>query len=347
MSGLNYFASVLVGDELYVSSNKVPALYKIDLNNASTEKVLDFISRKNGNDNTHFSAFGDDKFIYFLPGNGKSIDCYNKKTGDLLIINDDYLAEYDAIGACKFENNIFVFPRHYKRCVLVIDSVTNKIIQKIDVQDNSASGDKETKCLKMCKRDNRVFLPIVDTKKIECFDLEKKTTSVHTLNIEDRFNGEIIAIENQVFIATASGIAIWNESNNIMKQIKVNFDDKNNYVEKMIHYGNKMIMVPHFWGNVKILTLNSLEIQDIEIDKSKLHINVENPWRDTKDALLWKNKLLITPVKYAETVIIDLENDSVSYVQYNVAIDYSTINGNIIQEGYGDLKDWINWLSVD
>ena len=94
--------------------------------------------------------------------------------------------------------------------------------------------------------------------------------------------------------------------------------------------------------NIKIIDRYNFEQKEIHIDKNKLNKNKDMPWRDIRESFVWRDKLIISPIKYEETIWIDLNSYEITYKKWEPLKVMSIQEDFLIHEiAENDLEDYI------
>lgn len=348
MGALTYYASVLNDNNVYVSNSRIPELYRINLLTGKTEYLGDFTGVYPDYENVHFMASKIMNKLYFWPNNNKYIDVYDMESSLFEKIEIPIEGEkYTVIGSVVLNDNIFIFPRYYNQPAWRMSIKDKGNIKKIDLKfsHNSEHSTNDTMALRICNIENKVYCPICDTNRLVYIDLLNEKEETILFNEGIKLSGDIITVEDDLWIGNINGIIIWNPVKGIVREINNCITDQEGSIEKLIRYKNKIVVVPHWYGNAKIIDINSLEKTEAVIDKEKLYFGINNPWRDTKEAFIWNDKLIINPVRYKEAIEIDMKTLDVNYRSFDADIcNFEKLTGKAVLETEGDLDSMLSWI---
>lgn len=351
MNNLSYYAQVVVGNELWVSNIRFNGLFKIDLESGGVVFIGKFPRYDMGNEELHLFAKKYRDKIYFFPKQSKGIDIYDLKKGTFTYVecetdrDNGYATAINAF--CFDENNVFVVPCYLNTPLQEFSLKKELIIRSIELQKSSkyVKNETNTRMLYACKARNEIFYPIKGTNKVGSYHSKEKKEKVYSIKGVKKILGDIVFDGKDFWINADQGIYQWNPYEGDLKFVCDCSSEKEGWIEQFIIYERVIICIPRWLNHIKIIDRQNFDQQEIQIDKSELNVNIDMSWRDVRESIIWWDTLIISPVKYKETIFVNLNNYRVVYKKWKF------LGTSYINEGFfaherikEDLQDFITAL---
>ena len=348
LNSLSYYAQVVIGEELWISNSRFNGLYKVNLESGKSVYIGKFPQYRLDNSELHFFAKKYGEKIYFFPKCASGIDIYDLETGDFSHVEcqtgsiNNYVTAIDAFRLD--EDNILIIPC-YSGMTLQEFSIKKKAItKKIELikSNQYVRNEANTMSLYACKMMNEVFYPLHETNMIGSYNLKKGNEKIYLISGVKSILGDIVFDGRNIWINADRGIYQWNPHSGDLNFVCDCSAEKEGWIEQFILYDQYIICVPRWLKNIKIIDRYNFEQKEINIDKNKLNKNKDMPWRDIRESFVWRDKLIISPIKYEETIWIDLNSYEITYKKWEPLKVMSIQEDFLIHEiAENDLEDYI------
>ena len=348
LNSLSYYAQVVIGEELWISNSRFNGLYKVNLESGKSVYIGKFPQYRLDNSELHFFAKKYGAKIYFFPKCASGIDIYDLETGDFSHVEcqtgsiNNYVTAIDAFRLD--EDNILIIPC-YSGMTLQEFSIKKKAItKKIELikSNQYVRNEANTMSLYACKMMNEVFYPLHETNMIGSYNLKKGNEKIYLISGVKSILGDIVFDGRNIWINADRGIYQWNPHSGDLNFVCDCSAEKEGWIEQFILYDQYIICVPRWLKNIKIIDRYNFEQKEIHIDKNKLNKNKDMPWRDIRESFVWRDKLIISPIKYEETIWIDLNSYEITYKKWEPLKVMSIQEDFLIHEiAENDLEDYI------
>ena len=348
LNSLSYYAQVVIGEELWISNSRFNGLYKVNLESGKSVYIGKFPQYRLDNSELHFFAKKYGEKIYFFPKCASGIDIYDLETGDFSHVEcqtgsiNNYVTAIDAFRLD--EDNILIIPC-YSGMTLQEFSIKKKAItKKIELikSNQYVRNEANTMSLYACKMMNEVFYPLHETNMIGSYNLKKGNEKIYLISGVKSILGDIVFDGRNIWINADRGIYQWNPHSGDLNFVCDCSAEKEGWIEQFILYDQYIICVPRWLKNIKIIDRYNFEQKEIHIDKNKLNKNKDMPWRDIRESFVWRDKLIISPIKYEETIWIDLNSYEITYKKWEPLKVMSIQEDFLIHEiAENDLEDYI------
>lgn len=321
MKKIACFAYVKDGDDLWISHFKFNGLYKINLSSGNVAFMGRFPNHSGQEKALHFCGKKYGSKLYFFPQNTDSIDIYDIATGEYcseMIPIKDKIFQKVIVEAFQYDDTCVLVPRFADIPLMILSLSENKIIECINLPESNqkASEDSKNLTLYACMIDHVIYFPVKDTNCIGSYDLDKREEKVYILSELEKIVGDFKFDGNDIWFNADSGIYKWNPNTNMLKFVCDCSSEKEGWIENLVIHEDLVICVPRWLNNIKIINKNTLKQTNIKIDTDLLHGNIDTPWRDIRGSFIWNNELIILPVRYKETICVDLTDFKVRLKEY-------------------------------
>lgn len=324
MDSLLYYAQVLIGDELWVSNIRFNGLYRIEISSGNAVFVGRFPHHNWDYEELHMFAkrYGDK--IYFFPKKSEGIDIYDLKKGIFTYVqceadrDNGYATVIDSFYSNEDKGSIIVVSCYQKTPLQELSLKKEEFVRKIELKKSNicVKNESNTRALYACKMQDEIFFPIHGTNKVGSYRLSTKKEEVYSIERLKRIQGDIVFDGRDLWINADRGIYQWNPYEKKLKFVCDCSSEKEGWIEQFLLYDQVMICIPRWLNHIKIIDRQNFGQREVIIDRSVLSKKNDIPWRDVRESIIWKNTLIICPVKYKETVCVNLENYEVSYKKW-------------------------------
>lgn len=321
MKNIACFASIHSNNDLWISHLRFNGLYKADLCSNNVEKIADFPNIDVGADGLHYCGkkYGDK--LYFFPQKSRGIDIYDLSTGEFSQVEiplGDNKYGRTIIDVYEYDDTAVLLPRFKGMPIIIFSMNKGEIIDTLQLLEANKYGSEDTNDLILysCKVDDKIYYPIRNKNCIGSYDIKKREEKIYILDGINKMMGDIEYDGSYFWMNSDDGIYRWKLECNSLERICDCRDIRQSWIEHFILYENKMICIPRWLGDIKIINIKTLEKEIIPIKVSELHGNIDTPWRDIKDCFVWGQRLVILPVRYGETIFVDLDTHKISYTRH-------------------------------
>lgn len=193
-----------------------------------------------------------------------------KRGGDSLIIFDltefqcryiplqcDYSAWGNFVAFEQYGSDFYIFPR-YGNKIYVLNTIKNEISEIEDYFD----GVTELQCA--CRAGNEVWMLPCKVGVIGCYDLADRKMMIYKLGKKIEDCVDAVLVDESVYILNHFGIICrWNTHDMELSEIKTLEKEppKENMVRRILHAGNKLIILPALAEEIKILDLLTSKVE--------------------------------------------------------------------------------------
>lgn len=341
MKKIACFAYVNDGDYLWISHFKFNGLFKIDLKSDEVSFMGRFSSCGEEKSQLHHCARKHGSKLYFFPQNGDYVDIYDIETEKFFDVKIPIMyKQYQKtiINTFMYDDMHIMIPRFVDIPVMIFPSEAPQKIEKIDLTESRKcirNGSMDL-TLYACIVDDTIYFPIKDTNCIGSFNVREKKENVIILEGLDKIVGDIEYDGENIWISANDGIYKWFPQDNSLVKVCDVASNREQWIEKIIVYKNNIICVPRWLNKIIIIDKESLQHESISIDTDKLNQNVATPWRDVRGVFVWNEKIVILPVRYSETIFIDLNSFHIDYKTYVSNQCMYSLNRVTVMEQNGD-----------
>lgn len=319
---LSFYAQVVLDKELWISSSRFNGLFRINIESNEITFIGRFPQHNVGDAELHLFAkkYGDK--IYFFPKCSKSIDIYDLKTGKFtsVVCSANRLNRYvTAIDAFLLDKDTLLIVPCYSGMPLQEFSIRKEeIIRSTELKETNqyVKNEANTMSLYACKVQDEIFYPIHGTNRIGSYNFKKKTEKIYLLKGLKKILGDIVYDGSDLWINADQGIYQWKPYNNSLKLICDCSSEKEGWIEQFILYKQELIGIPRWLNKIKIIDRSDFSLKEVYIDKFFLSKNQDMSWRDVRESFVWRDKLVISPIKYKEAIYIDLNNYKIECKKY-------------------------------
>lgn len=348
LNSLSYYAQVVIGNELWISNARFNGLYKINIESGESVFIGKFPQYRLQYEELHLFAkkYGDK--IYFFPKCAQGIDVYDLNTGSFTYVEckagsiNNYVTAIDAY--CIDEDKVLIVPCYSGMPLQELSIKKETIVRRIELKKSNECVRNETNTMSLyaCKIQDEIFYPIHGTNQIGSYNLRKEKEKIYSIGRLKSILGDIIFDGSDMWINADQGIYQWNPYSGNLNLVCDCSSEREGWIEQFILYGQSIICIPRWLNNIKIIDRQSLRYKEIHIDKFVLSKNREMPWRDVRESIVWRDHLLIAPIKYKETICIDLSSYEITHKRWKSLKDMSIQEEFFIHENEReDLRDYI------
>lgn len=353
MKKIATFAYVRDDDTLWISHFRYNGIFKIDLCTEHVEHVGSFTNHDVGDSELHYSAYKCDNLLYFFPQYCNSVDGYDISTGECFCIEIPGMKNKNGkaiIETFVYNDTMIMIPRYKDVPIMFFSLKERAIVECVELDEvkRYVSEDSKDLTLYACMRDSVIFFPIKDTNYIGSYDLKRKKEKIYIIDGVKDIKGDIEFDGTHIWLNADSGIYKWNPDVNELQFVCDCISEKEGWIEKFILYKNMMICVPRWLNNIKVIYINTLDAKNVPISTALMHNNVDIPWRDVKGCFVWKNMLVMLPIKFSETIFVDLETFVVTYK--NIVLDeYIPLMNKIAlkEQNNGNVFDFLSYIQQE
>lgn len=319
MNSLSFYAQVIIGNELWVSNTRFNGLFKINIESGKIMFIGRFPQYNPGDEELHLFAKKYGHKLYFFPKCSKNIDIYDLKTEKFTYIEckKNHMNGYaTTIGAfCSGEDRVLTVPCYSNMPLQEFSIKKETLIESFELKklNQNIKNTANAMVLYACKMHNEIFYPIHGTNQVGSYNLRAKKEKIYSINRLKRILGDIAFDGHNIWINADQAIYQWNPNNGSLKLACDCLSEKEGWIEQFIIYNQNIICIPRWLNNIKIINIQTFTYKEVHIDKSKLSININMPWRDVKESFVWRDYLIISPIKYKEAVFINLNNNEIKY----------------------------------
>lgn len=319
LNRLSFYAQVVIENELWISNSLFNGLFRLDLESGRIRFAGSFPQHNPEDGELHLFAKKYGEKLYFFPKCSKSIDIYDLKTGEFTYVEcrantrNGYVTAIDAFPVD--EERIIIIPCYSQMPLQEISLKREAVIRRTDLIKSSRCVQNETGTMSLyaCKMGKEIFYPIHGTNKVGSYHLEEKKEKIYSIKGLERILGDIISDGNDLWINADQGIYQWNPYADKLKFICDCLSVKEGWMEQFILYRKKVICIPRWLGSIKIIDRETFGYSEVHIDRPLLNTGREMPWRDVRESFVWRNNLVICPVKYREAIWINLDSYHITY----------------------------------
>lgn len=322
MNCLSFYAQVVFNNELWISSSRFNGLFRISLESDEITFIGRFPLHHSKDAELHLFAkkYGDK--IYFFPKKSKSIDIYDVKTGVFTYVVcsanrlNGYVTAIDAFPSDK--DTLLIVPCYAGMPLQEFSIRKEAIIGNIELKkaNQNVKNETNTMALYACKVHDDIFYPLQGTNRIGSYNFKKKTEKIYSLKGLKKILGDIVYDGSNLWINADQGIYQWNPYTDNLKLICDCSSETEGWIEQFILYNQKIICIPRWLSKIRIIDRLSYSLEEVDIDKSLLCRNRDMPWRDVRESFVWRNNLVISPIKYKEAIYMDLDNYKMDHKKY-------------------------------
>ena len=321
MKKIACFAYVKDGDDLWISHFKFNGLYKIDLASGDVVFMGRFLHYGEKESQIHSCAQKYGNQLYFFPQNADNVDIYDISTGEFCSVKlpvKDKVLQKVIVETFRYDDTCVMVPRFADIPLMILSLSDNKTIECINLSESNKRVKEDSKNLTLyaCEVNHVIYFPIKDTNCIGSYDLDRREEKIYILSEIEKIVGDIKADGNDFWINADNGIYKWNPNTDMLKFICDCSSEKEGWIENFVMHGDMVICIPRWLNNIKIIDKKTLKQADIRIDTNSLHGNIDTPWRDIRGCFIWGNELVILPVRYKETIFLNLDSYQISLKEY-------------------------------
>ncbi len=318
MKKIATFAYAIDNNTLWVSHFRYNGIFKIDLCTENVEYMGGFTNHNSGEGTLHYCAKKCDNLLFFFPQYCNSVDGYDVSTDECFDVKIPEMEKKTGkaiIEAFVYNDTIVMIPRYKDVPMMILSQKEREIVEyvSLDKSIQCVNSDSKDLTLYACMVDNIIYFPIRNTNCIGSYDLEHKKEKIYVVDGIKNIIGNIEFDGTYMWINADNSIYKWNLDTKELNCVCDCSSEKEAWIEKFIIYNNMMICVPRWLNNIRIIKMDTLESVDIPIDTTSMHNNMSMPWRDIKGSFVWNDNLVILPLRFSETIFVDLKTFCVTY----------------------------------
>lgn len=348
MKSLSCYAQAVVGDEVWISNNRFNGLFRVNLKSGTAAFAGRFPEHKLEDEELHlFAKIFKDK-IFFFPKRSENIDIYNLKTGKFSYVpcrTNNINGYASVIDAFRFdEDRVVIIPCYPGMPLQELSIEKEAIVKSIELKRSNQHVNSKTNVMTLyaCRMKDEIFYPIHGTNKVGSYHLKEETEKIYSIDGLKSILGDIVFDGEVLWLNADQGIYRWDPYKNSLNLVHDYLSEKEGWIEKFVLYNQDIIGIPRWLKNIKIIDRHNFKQREVKIDRFALNKNMDMPWRDVRECFVWQENLIIAPVKYKESIYINLNNYKIEYKNWEILEGLPIKAGVIVHErAKEDLRDFI------
>ena len=223
----------------------------------------------------------------------------------------------------------------------------DKVVKRISFEKKlDLASRNEYQLLYACMINGKILAPIHNTNKIIRFSPDDESIEIKEIAGLSRITGAVASVRQGVWISTDKGVYTIDKNNKI-DRLSEDYLKEGNWIEAFIESDNKIVCVPRWIDKVAVYDLDTMSVKYIELNDTPINTrnDLDWKWRDFKSCMLSKDVLTISPLRFSEALVINIESGSITQKSYKYPKKFNPFKSSIAYEvDNSSLSDFISFI---
>lgn len=362
MRCLSFFASVKVGNQIFVSNLRYNGLYSIDIDTYEVNFVGRFPNYSENFLGLHESVQYYDNKLFFFPHYGSAIDVYdldkNQFYGCKLHSweknkrSDNFTC---SISAYRCGDFFYLLPRFPNMPMVKYSIQKNEVVEEISLNLSDSLRNKEAFNLTSgsVKIEDKIFYPLFDTNIIMVYDITTGKESYYEIEGVSQINGAMGFDGSAFWINAENDIVVCDSNFVVMKKMKGCVTDEERLIVNFVFRDKWTYAVPANLGALKRFDLSEDVCESIKIEETQRIVvnDVIAKWRNLGTIQDLGNTFLLNPVNLDRAFEVNYQEGTIHPININAPIE-SVISKNKfsrtalnVEKYEDDLEEFLSFIA--